>query len=345
MRFAILEAGISTKNMQPDPYSYTIRAAERADLQGIGSLWDRLAPNWGFSSQLIEWAGRNPAGPPLIVLAELTDGTIAGHLAFRPGVLRVGNRETLTARAGAVIVSPTLRTWLDGDGRPANPVFGMYSFGCDLLRARGFGSVYMLPDARWVRLLQMMPNLVRGSFPLHSLKLPLERPFDLGSDIRVSVLTNWDARIDRLFEATAGRFGSIVRRDSETLSWLVGSATGTFDVLGIERDGELIGVVASQERGDFQWLIADMLTVDGQESLALTLKAVANHAHGKVGDSSTRKPIRKVALLQLPGFADVTASLGFARDQYDFPMVVTRLDSSIATEDIIPERWYVSATE
>jgi hypothetical protein len=41
----------------------------------------------------------------------------------------------------------------------------------------------------------------------------------------------------------------------------------------------------------------------------------------------------------------VIRSLGFVRDQYDFPLVVHVLDQKLRAADVNPSRWYVTAND
>ena len=84
---------------------------------------------------------------------------------------------------------------------------------------------------------------------------------------------------------------------------------------------------------------------DGDESLRSTLAAACNLAHARSVGASTEQPIHKVAVLVTPPLRQAVEQLGFARDAYDFPLVVHALDPAIDKKDIAPERWYVSAND
>ncbi|HEV7903616.1 MAG TPA: hypothetical protein VGO96_07235, partial [Pyrinomonadaceae bacterium] len=99
-------------------------------------------------------------------------------------------------------------------------------------------------------------------------------------------------------------------------------------------------------KGDRQWLVCDVLAADAGESMSATLSAACNVAHGKsVAAAESDEVIHKVAILTTPVIEPIVRDLGFARDDYDFPLAVHILDESIAPEKVAPSRWYVSAND
>ena len=106
-----------------------------------------------------------------------------------------------------------------------------------------------------------------------------------------------------------------------------------------------MGLVASREKGDRQWLICDLLAADDGPALRATLAAAANVAHEESVARSGANELRKVAVLATSVMEPVVRSLGFMRDEYDFPLVVHVLDKSLPADDVRPERWYVSAND
>jgi hypothetical protein len=246
-------------------------------------------------------------------------------------------------RPGAPIVAKSFRF------RSANPfshpVVAMYRHAVKALRARGDGLIYMVPDPRWVRLFKMFPFLQTGSFPLWRLPLPLASPLPLGEGFTAAPLEVWDERVDALWQTACRLHGCMVVRDSRTLPWKLGEAQ--HEVIAIERGGELVGLTASRRRkNEEQWLVCDLLAADNGDALRATLAAVANLAHERaLASLASPKPIRKVTLLTTPAMQPVVSSLGFVRDEYDFPLVVHVLDESLRAEDVNPSRWYVTAND
>jgi hypothetical protein len=219
----------------------------------------------------------------------------------------------------------------------------MYGYGAKVVQARGGGLIYMVPDPRWLRFFRMFPFLTCGSFPLWSLPMPLPAPLPLDDGYTMRPLEVWDQRVDELWKPASRLHGCQVVRDSRTLQWKIGR--GDYTVTVVERQGEMVGLVASQQKGDRQWLVCDLLAADANDSLRNTLMAVANVAHTEAIIRDRNNPIIKVAVLATPIMEPVVSSLGFVRDAYDFPIVVHILDSTISKENVAPGQWYVSAND
>jgi hypothetical protein len=120
---------------------------------------------------------------------------------------------------------------------------------------------------------------------------------------------------------------------------------GDYEILGIERGGELVGLVSSRRKGDRQWLICDVMAADLDESLRATLTAVVNLAADRARNAQPDKPIIKASVLGTPAMEPALTALGFVRDTYKFPMVIHILDLSIKKEDVESSKWYLSAKD
>ena len=118
-----------------------------------------------------------------------------------------------------------------------------------------------------------------------------------------------------------------------------------YTVLGVERGGELVGLVASRQKGEHQWLICDLLAASAGDPLRATLAAAVNVAHSRALEPAAAEPVRKAALLVTPTLEPAARDLGFAREDYDFPLVVHALDPRLPPEEVAPEHWYVSAND
>jgi hypothetical protein len=319
------------------------RLLEEGDLPGVQRLWKEEA-NWGALGEEL-WQ-RYVVDAPFggmsgTVATDTKTGEIVGQFAFVPSLVSVNDRVVRAFRPGAPIVARSFRF---RSPNPLNhPVVAMYKFAIKALRARGDGLIYMVPDPRWVRLFKMFPFLITGSLPLWRKTIPLSDSMPLGEGFSAAPLTNWDERVDRLWEAWKNLHGCLVVRDSKTLPWKLGDAN--YSVVGVERNGELVGLSASR-RKDEQWLICDLLARDLNGSLRATLAATANIAHAKApAYEADGKRVPKVTVLATPSMEPVVRDLGFERDCYDFPLVIHVLDRSLAKEDLNPSKWYVSAND
>ena len=316
-----------------------------ATLPGLERLW-REATDWGENTldALGRWFAAAPFGKPRIVVANDTaTGEMVGQFRFMPSRVCVDGAEVRAVRPFGTIVTPAMRDAVESNNPLDQPVVAMYSRAVQELQAMGEQLIYMVPDPRWVRLFKMFPFLQTGSFPLWSLPLPLTTALPLGAGYTAAPLAAWDERVDRLWEKSARLHGCTVIRTAETLRWKLAQAD--FTTTAVEKDGELVGLVASRKKGDRQWLVCDLLAADAGEALRATLTAAANVAHEKSLHGEGEETVHKVAVLATPLMEPVVRDLGFARDAYDFPLVVHVLDDSLKLEDVSPARWYVSAND
>ncbi len=320
-----------------------------ATLPGLEKLW-REATDWGENTlaDLRGWFDSAPFGKPSIVVA--TDdrtGEMVGQFRFMPLQISVGGQRVINAvRPFATIVTKEAHEAIEIKSPLDSPAAAMYLLAVNEFQKRGVSLIYMVPDPRWIRFFKMFPFLQSGSFPLWSLPLPLAKPFpssDNGGYTNCP-LDVWDERVDRLWEKSSRLHGCATVRDGATLRWKL--ANSRFTVTAIERDKELVGLVASRRKGDRQWLVCDVLAADGGEAMRATLSAASNVAHEKsLAAGEGEEAIQKVAVLATPLMETVVRDLGFARDAYDFPLIVHILNEKIAAEDVAPARWYVSAND
>jgi hypothetical protein len=314
------------------------------DLPALQKLWMEEA-GWGKLSE--EMWQRYVVDAPLggvagTVATDGETGKIVGQFAFVPSLVTVKGREYRAFRPGAPIVARSQRF------RSANPLthpaVAMYMHSVKALRARGDGLIYMVPDPRWVRLFKMFPKMHGGTFPLWRLDLPLADAPSMPEGYTSAPLDALDdERIDRLWAAWSRFHDCSVVRDSRVLPYKLGG--GEYVVLGIEREGELVGLVASRKKGDRQWLICDVLAADDADSLHATFVAVIRLADERARSAPQSQPICKVTVLVTPVLEPVLRSLGFSRDCYDFPLILHILNPAIGKGDVAPSKWYVSAND
>ncbi len=320
------------------------RLVREEDFPDVRRLWKEEA-GWGSFAE--EMWRRYVVDAPFggvsgTVATDTETGRIVGQFAFVPSLVSVDGREVRAFRPGAPVIARGLR--FRSPNPFSHPVVAMYKFAVKALRERGDGLIYMVPDRRWARLFKMFPFLQTGSFPLWRLALPTAAPLPLGEGFTVSPLGDWDARVDRLWAAWRKLHGCMVVRDSRTMPWKLGDAQ--HELVAVERGGELVGLTASRRRkGEEQWLVCDLMAADSGEALRATLAATANLAHAKALESvGAEKPIRKMTVLVTPLMEPAVRGLGFARDDYDFPLVVHLLDESLKAS-VHPSRWFVSAND
>ncbi len=320
----------------------TYRLHRDEDLPCLQRLWEEET-NWGTLTFAERWrrhVKEAPFGGATIVIATDTDtGQIVGQFEFLPWLVTVNGREVRAFRPGASIVAKAMR--FRSPNPFDHPVAGMYQHALKALPERGDGLFYTMPDPSWMRFFRMFPMLHCSSFPLWSLPLPLAAPLPLGKGYTSGPLSVWNQRVDHLWNMQLRFYGCSVVRDSRSLAWKIGG--GDYTVLSIERNGEMVGLVASRQKGARQWLVCDVLAAETGDSLRATLAAVCNFAHSE--NVAAEEKLCKVAVLVTPIMEPVVRQLGFVRDAYDFPFVIHILNPSITKEDVAPERWYVSAND
>lgn len=303
--------------------------------------WDQVtAEEWGH--RLL----RPPLGKAAVVVGtDPATGELRGQFAFIPSLIVIDGREVAAVRPFAPILHKEHRTSLLGIiANPfRHPILAMYKFGVEEMQRRGSGILYMVPDPSWIRLLKFFPRFQRGSFPLFSRPVPLAAPVPLGEGFTAAPHALSGERVDRLWARSARLHGCQVVRDSRSVPWKIGS--GDYEVLGVERGGELVGLVASRQKGDRQWLVCDLLAADAGPCLRATLAAACNLAHERAVAAPPDWPIRKVAILSTPVLEPVIRELEFVRDQYDFHVLIEVLNPVVEKAEVAPERWYFSAND
>lgn len=324
--------------------SLQYRLIEHGDLPALQRLWIEET-EWGALTEHL-WQ-RVVVEAPLggvsgTVATDGATGEIVGQFAFVPSLVTVRGREYRAFRPGAPIVARSQR--FRSANPLAHPAVAMYLHAVKALRARGDGLIYMVPDPRWVRLFKMFPKIQGGTFPLWRLDLPLAGELPMPEGYTAGLLTVLeDERIDRLWAAWSRFHDCAVVRDSRSLPWKLGIEDYT--VLGIERAGELVGLVASRKKGPRQWLVCDVLAADDRDALRATFIAVVRLANERALCAEASKPIGKVTVLVTPVMEPVLRALGFVRDAYDFPVIIHILNPAISKEDVAPSKWYVSAND
>ena len=324
--------------------SLAYRMLEEGDLTELRELW-MAETDWGalteqmWQKHVVEAPMGGVSGA---IATDSATGKIVGQFAFMPSRVTVDGREYRAFRPAAPIVARSLR--FRSPNPLAHPAVRMYLHAAKELRERGDGLIYMVPDPRWVRFFKMFPNLQAGKFPLWKIDLPLTREMPMPEGHTAAPFDDLAGeRVNRLWDAWSRLHPCSVVRDARSLPWKIGG--GEYEILGVERGGELVGLVASRQKGDRQWLVCDVLAADAGESLRATYAAVVRLADERARAADPSRPIIKAAVLATPVTEPVLRDLGFARDDYDFPVVVHILNKDIGKEDVDPSRWYVSAND
>ncbi len=280
---------------------------------------------------------------PIAVAVEPESGHILAQLVFIPYLLIAGDREVKALRPFAPIIAHTARTTLSRLTPKATLPLQLYLRAIKELRRRGYGLIYTMPDPRWRRFLSIIPDFQVATFPLWSLRLPLQSTFSLATGFTAAEAHPADPRVNELWRKSKRQYPCSVVRDSRFWSWKPGLYG--YRILAVERNGELMGLVGSLHKGERQWLVCDILAADSKASLKATLCAACNLAHSQAIVADSPGSLEKVAVLVTPLMEPVIKDLGFYRDDYDFSLFTHTLDRTLAKEDVDPARWYVCATD
>jgi hypothetical protein len=312
------------------------------DLPSLSRLWQN-STEWGSLTPEIvaRHIGNAPFGKPIISVAEdESTGELVGQVALTASAVSVKGKALTAFRPMAVIFDPGFKIKFLNPLH--HPIFQLYGFGLEEVARRRDALVFMLPDPRWRRAIQMFQGMQQASFPLWSIPIPLARPFILRSTYEAAELSAWDQSVDHVFERTAAEYQCMVLRTADALRIKAGPPE--YKVLGVHRSGQLVGVVASKQKGDRQWLICDLIATD-PEAAAETLKAVCNYANDRPSDPHHEPQISKAGILAVPRLLPILEQLGFERDNYDFHLFVKLFTKEFTQAEVDPSQWYVSAND
>lgn len=321
------------------------RIGTAADIDSLVQFWNEHG-GWDVIERE-EWERRffhTPLGPCPVVLACHKDtGALLAHFIFIPSLIHCNGRVLKALRPFAPVVSKEIRSAL-GLLTLVEYILKMYNYAVHHFSAQDIALFYMLPDPRWSKAFQVLPNIQMAKFPLWSVKLNGERRMDLPEGHWFESLTPGDERIGRLWEKASLLYPCSIVRDATTLPWKLSHKKYRF--FGIGAGGELVAACACfYRREDKQWLICDLLG-ESMEALRLMITVACAQAWAfkiSLDDEEERARVAKVAILATPLLQTVTAGLGFAKDKYDFPIAVQLLNPTVSTQEAKPEKWYVSA--
>jgi hypothetical protein len=137
----------------------------------------------------------------------------------------------------------------------------------------------------------------------------------------------------------------MIARDSTNLAWK--TSHGNYVLTGIAYQSKLIGLFASViKTHDHQWLLCDLLSIDGNESLEITLIAALSEANTHyLSLSEGQRNVNKVAILATPLMQPVLERIGFSKDKYTFHALIHLFDPNLTSDEVAPQHWYFSAND
>lgn len=315
------------------------RLHREEDLAAMRAMWANDT-DWGndFAGIFDAYINNACLSGACVLLAEDGEtGSVVGQFAFLPYLVKTPDKELKAYRPAAPVVSKKYRYF---KANPLeHPAIRMYLEGAKLMKEAGADLIFMVPNPSWIRLMKMFPNFHTAKFPLFSKPLAAGASLELDPEISYRSLDPADPRIDLLWEQFSALHRSMVVRDTRILPWKIGK--GDHEVLGIERAGKLIAMLALRAKGEQQWLIDDLMFADCEGSLraALAVAERAGLAHAE------QRALSKVAVLATPLMQPSLMELDFKKDAYDFPFVVQTLADDIKADTISPTSWFLSAND
>jgi len=323
----------------------TYRMNTIEDEDELVNFWSKYA-GWDQIDKAV-WEHRfmnTPMGRSSVALAIDDDSKkIIGQFIFVPSKVSINGKEVSAFRPFAPVVYIDMR---NGDSLNAlqNLILEMYNLAAEDLKRKGAGLFYMVPDPRWIRAFKIFPFFQIAKFPLWSKNLPLENTYDIPEIYNVEEVEFGDPRMDKLWESASANYQGMVVRNNEILKWKVSHAKFYMKLICCQ--SEPVGFFAFA-RKDKQYLLADMITKDNEESLKVTLSAACNYAHTLFSSLSPegQEKIQKIAVLATPPIEAQAKELGFFRDNYDFSLILHVLDEELKVKGLTPEHWYASGND
>lgn len=328
------------------------RIGTENDYDALVQFWSDNS-GWGTIDRKA-WIDRfvkTPEGPASFSLGvDKETDEILSQFLFIPSAITVGDKIVRGYRPFAPVIKESIRN--QGTSTLQELIMNMYLLAIATLGNAGGSLIHMLPDPRWLRILRRWPLFQISSMPHCSFPIPLEKTMALNPSYSLEAIDISDPRIDDLWHKARHNYDCMIARTSKTLSYKV--SHGDVKLMGVSYQSRLVGMFASMLKSkDKQWLILDLLSEDGEESLEMTLTAAVLYANQQYlslpeeerGLPKEERSFKKVALLAPPLMQPVLEKIGFSKEKYDYPVLIHLFDPTIAPEEVAPDRWYFSAND
>jgi hypothetical protein len=260
--------------------SWVVRRYRDGDERAIVKLLNSTFENWG---DLEYWKWRykkNPAGSPIIWVAQVGD-EIVGHYSIIPVIMKVGNAYVTGSFACHAathrdyrekgVFSSVVNRCLQDAGEKAIPItygFANTGLGPTYERYERMGQICLL--GRMVKVLDwetLLAKYVRNKFLSNAGAFVLGKVCRIRSprqSLMVEAITHFDERVDAFWEQVSNDFRIIVRRDRRYLNWRYAShPKNEYAMFAAVKDGRILGYCVLSERGQWQNLkvgvIVDLL--------------------------------------------------------------------------------------
>jgi len=330
----------------------TYRNYTQEDIDSIIRFWNENS-GWETNMDHVEFNLRfcsSPLGRPIIMLAIDDDvNEVVGLFCFIPLSVTINGHETRCYRPfGAVFkeafrIKFSITTFLTGK----HPILQLYHKGAAEAIAENAVLTYLIPDPRWGKILRVMPFEAR-QFPLWSYKLSSKEPFELDGNTEIKELEPTIHDIDVLWIQSQKTNLCTLTKNSRFYQLKISASHGRYKLRGVYYNNHLVGLFTLDKKRDSQqWVICDLLTLDNDELLTLTLKAACNTTQVEyLKKQQEPDKLFKAAILATSIIEKKVKSLGFFKDNYNFVLAVHLFDKkNFSAGDVAPEHWYISAND
>jgi hypothetical protein len=327
----------------------TYRLSQEADAPGLLRLWKENASHNSYPPESWRrwYIDSTPYGPNLAVVAVDENGDIAGQIILTPSRVLIGEREVRALRLSTVV----LRRGLAGSSLPweraalrgmEHPLLGLYRAAEEVAVAGGYGLWYAMPRQALLRPFRWLGGFLGQEIVIAeygcvetavSLALPVAGE---ARSLTVRPTTDFGPQHEELWQSVINSFPTtcgVVRSPS----WL-GYNNARYLNLDIRdaRTDTLLGYTAIRTHPP---LLCDMLarTPAGVAPvLGAALDWLAQQSDAEVDG------VGYLSAMVTPVLGPALNAVGFRPVNYKFAFVCRALDSSISTEAIAPQQWYVT---
>lgn len=282
--------------------SWNLRRYQPGDEIGITELLSATFGKWHDLKYWNWWYKRNPAGTPIIWVAEF-DGKIIGHYGIIPLVMKVGSSYVTGSFASDGATHPDYR----GMGVMSSILNRLFldaaeskiSFTCGFASSRlwfyrryeRIGRISrMILMARVLNWEATIASISRNSMLSHVPGKVLDKiltPTHHNRNLTIERVVLFDERIDYFWNKISQTFGIIVKRDRNYLNWrYVNHPQIPYVIYQAVRNGRVMGycVLSEQERNNLKLgVIADMVGFGGHSEALECLMGRALHHFEEIG--------------------------------------------------------------
>ena len=328
----------------------TYRNYTSEDIDDIIHFWNENS-GWETNLDQIEFNLRfcsSPCGMPIIMLAVDDDSSnILGICCFLPAYVSLKGVETTCFRPFGAVIKESFRekygltSLLMGN----HPILKLYQTGTEIAKARKASLIYLIPDPRWQKLAKIMPFTTQR-FPLWSFEITADNTVSNNFFYDVRDMTLTDSEIEGLWERSSKSFFCTIKKNAQYYRWKINFRHGLYKLKGVYEMNILVGVFTFHFK-ERQLIIGDLLTLDNNSKLLLTLRAACYAAQDEF--ARIRKDLNdlfKVSILATTLIEEKIKEIGFKKDNYYFTLAIQLLDKiNFSKADVAPDQWQINAND